>query len=74
MQTTISKRGQTVVPALWQMEEPDVLISARLKAHFRISFADSIIAATAVRHDAFLVHKDPAYKCLSGVIKQRSLL
>jgi predicted nucleic acid-binding protein len=64
------------VPAsvLWQMEEADVLTAARIKAQFRISFADSIIAATAIRRDATLVHKDPEYECLSGMIKLRSLL
>jgi predicted nucleic acid-binding protein len=59
---------------LWQMEEPDVLASARIKAQFPISFADSIIAATAFLLDATLVHKDPEYERLSGTIKMRSLL
>ena len=59
---------------LWQMEEPDVLASARIKAQFRISFADSIIAAMALRQDAILVHKDPEYECLSGTVKLHSLL
>jgi predicted nucleic acid-binding protein len=62
------------VSVLWNMEEPDVLTSARIKAQFRVSFADSIIAATALRQDAILVHKDPEYECLSGMIKLRSLL
>ncbi|HCS48131.1 MAG TPA: VapC toxin family PIN domain ribonuclease [Candidatus Aminicenantes bacterium] len=59
---------------LWQMEEPEVLTAARIKAQFRISFADSIIAATAFRLDAILVHKDPEYECLSGTVKLHSLL
>jgi len=62
------------VSVLWHMEEPDVLTSARIKAQFRVSFADSIIAAMALRQDAILVHKDPEYECLSGTIKMRSLL
>jgi len=62
------------VSILWNMEEPDVLSAARIKAQFRVSFADSIIAASALRHDATLVHKDPEYECLSGMIKLRSLL
>lgn len=62
------------VSVLWNMEEPDVLTSARIKAQFRVSFADSIIAATAFRQDAILVHKDPEYERLSGMIKLRSLL
>jgi predicted nucleic acid-binding protein len=59
---------------LWQMEEADVLASARVKAQYPLSFADSIIAATALRLDAILVHKDPEYERLSGMIKLRSLV
>ncbi len=62
------------VSILWNMEEPDVLSAARIKAQFRVSFADSIIAASALRQDATLVHKDPEYECLSWMIKLRSLL
>lgn len=62
------------VSILWNMEEPDVLSAARIKAQFRVSFADSIIAAAAFRQDAILVHKDPEYDRLSGMIKLRSLL
>ena len=62
------------VSILWNMEEPEVLTAARIKAQFRVSFADSIIAAAALRQDATLVHKDPEYECLSGIIKLRSLL
>ncbi len=59
---------------LWNMEEPDVLSVARLKAQFQISFADSIIAAAAFRLDATLVHKDPKYERLAGMTKLLSLL
>jgi len=59
---------------LWNMEEPDVLAAARIKAQFPISFADSIIAAAAFRLDATLIHKDPEYEHLSGMIKMCSLL
>jgi predicted nucleic acid-binding protein len=59
---------------LWHMEEPDVLSSALIKAQFRISFADSIIAATALRRKATLVHKDPEYDRLSGMVELLSLL
>jgi len=62
------------VSILWNMEEPDVLSAARIKAQFRVSFADSIIVATALRKEATLVHKDPEYECLSEMIKLRSLL
>lgn len=62
------------VSILWNTEEPDVLSAARIKAQCRVSFADSIIAASALRQDATLVHKDPEYECLSWMIKLRSLL
>jgi predicted nucleic acid-binding protein len=57
---------------LWQMEEPEVLTAARLKAEFRISFADAIIAASAHRLNAILIHKDPEFKPLSKTIRLRS--
>jgi uncharacterized protein len=59
---------------LWNMEEPDVLAAARIKAQFRVSFADSIIATAALRLDATLVHKDPEYERLAGTIELQSLL
>jgi predicted nucleic acid-binding protein len=59
---------------LWQMEESDVLTAARFKAQFRISFADSLIAAAAFRQNAILVHKDTEYDSLAEVIRLRSLL
>lgn len=59
---------------LWNMEEPDVLAAARIKAQFGISFGDSIIAAAALRLDATLVHRDPEYKRLAPAIRQLSLL
>jgi predicted nucleic acid-binding protein len=59
---------------LWNMEEPDVLTAARIKAQFPVSFADSIIAAAAFRLDATLVHRDPEFDLLAGAIKLLSLL
>jgi len=59
---------------LWNMEEPDVLGAARIKAQFGISFGDSIIAAAALRLEATLVHKDPEYERLAPAIRQVSLL
>jgi predicted nucleic acid-binding protein len=38
-----------------------------------ISFADSIIAATAERERAVLVHKDPEFAALEGTIRMKSL-
>jgi predicted nucleic acid-binding protein len=58
---------------IWQMDEPTLLTAARLKAEFRISFADALIAAFAVRNQAVLVHKDPEFETLTGQVPQESL-
>ena len=47
--------------------------AAKLKAVHKISFADAFVAATALRWDAVLVHKDPEFNPLSGVLKLRAL-
>ena len=47
--------------------------AAKLKATHKISFADSFVAATALRFEGTLVHKDPELKALVGVIKQNML-
>ncbi len=39
--------------------------AAELKALYRLSLADSWIAACAVLQDAILVHKDPEFEVLS---------
>lgn len=61
------------VTHLRQMSEPTLLTAGRFKAHYRISFADAIIAAFAVRHGAVLVHKDPEYEALKDQIEQERL-
>jgi uncharacterized protein len=58
---------------IWQTDEPGVLAAARLKARYRLSFADSIIAAAAVQLGAILVHKDPEYESLGDQISLRKL-
>lgn len=47
--------------------------AAKLKAAHKVSFADAFVAATAQRLNATLVHKDPEFDALKGVIKLRSL-
>lgn len=58
---------------LWEMDEPTLLTSARLKAHHHISLADAIIAAFAVRQEAVLVHKDPEFEALKSIIQLETL-
>jgi len=52
----------------WEADEPILLTAARLKAIHRLSLADSIIAAFAIRQDAILLHKDPEFEALSGQV------
>lgn len=61
-------------PVTW-LHSDDALCSAaaKLKAAHKISFADAFVAATALRLDATLVHKDPEFDALQGVVKLQSL-
>lgn len=47
--------------------------AAKLKAMHKLSFADAFVAATARRLDATLIHNDPEFNAVSGVMKQRML-
>jgi ribonuclease VapC len=58
---------------LWEMNEPTLLMAARWKAQYRISFADAIIAACAFTNNAILLHKDPEYDALAGQLALESL-
>jgi uncharacterized protein len=58
---------------LWSADEPTSLTAARLKAKHQISFADSIIAATAIQQGAILLHKDPEYEPLQDVLEMEIL-
>jgi len=49
------------------------LIAGRLKAGYRLSFADAWIAATAIFYDATLVHKDPEFEQLEDKLKALKL-
>lgn len=58
---------------LWDMDEADMLTAAGLKAQYRVSLANSLIAAFALRYEAVLMHKDPEYEALEGVLRQEAL-
>ena len=47
--------------------------AGKLKAGHKVSFADAFVAATAKRCDATLVHKDPEFAALQGIIKLHPL-
>jgi len=58
---------------LYDVDEPTLLTAGRFKARHRLSLADALIAAFAVREGAILVHKDPEFKSLSKQVKQKTL-
>jgi predicted nucleic acid-binding protein len=62
--------GATVI---WEMDEPILLTASEIKAQHRVSLADALIAAYAVRGNARLVHKDPEYAALEGVVPMEAL-
>jgi len=61
------------VRILWNMHESIVLTAAKLKANYRISLADAIIAAFAIRCGAVLIHKDPEFEVLTGLLRMEAL-
>ena len=38
-----------------------------------MSLADAFIAATAIRHNAVLMHKDPEFEALKTIVRQHAL-
>jgi predicted nucleic acid-binding protein len=69
----ISLMKELPIQILWDMDETMVLTAGKLKAEHRISLADAIIAAFAIRRDAVLMHKDPEYDALFGILAMESL-
>ena len=61
-------------PVRWVQSDDDLCVAAgALKGRHRMSLADAFIAATAIRHDAVLVHKDPEFEPLKTVLRQHIL-
>jgi predicted nucleic acid-binding protein len=61
------------VTLLWTIDEPILLIAARFKARYRVSFADALIAAYAAYHQATLLHKDPQFEALASELDIETL-
>src|SRR5687768_9560421 len=66
----LKRSGATLV---WELDEPMVLKAAGLKAAHSLSLADALIAASAHRYGATLLHKDPEFDALPDTIKQERL-
>jgi predicted nucleic acid-binding protein len=64
---------QLNVKILWDMDESTLLTAARLKAERRVSLADAIIAAFGIRGGAVLMHKDPEFDALTGLLPMEAL-
>ena len=64
---------QLGVTVVWGMDEATMLTAARIKARHRVSLADALIAAFAVRAGAVLVHKDPEFESLAGALPMEAL-
>lgn len=64
---------QLEVTIEWGMDEAAVLTAGRLKAEHRLSLGDAMIAAFAFRSRAVLIHKDPQYESLTGLVPLESL-
>ena len=64
---------QLKVIVLWNMDEATLLTAAKLKAEYRVSLADAIIAAFAIRNGAVLIHKDPEFDALTGLLPMEAL-
>ena len=64
---------QLGVTILWEMDEATLLTAGRLKAEYRLSLADAMIAAIAVRREAVLIHKDPEFDALRGIVEVEPL-
>lgn len=63
-----------ILPIRWhQSDEALCSAAATLKAAHRISFADAFVAATALRIEGLLLHKDPEFKAVGHPLQQRML-
>ena len=61
-------------PVQWHHSDEALCSSAaKLKAAHRISFADSFVAALALRLGGILAHKDPEFDTLKGIVKMEKL-
>lgn len=68
-----SIRSAPEIEVLWNLDEALLLTAGQIKATNRVSFADALIAAYAIQHDAVLVHKDPEFDLLGTQITVRHL-
>jgi len=66
----LTQVGATV---LWDNDESLLLQASHFKAGHRLSLADCLIAALAIRQRSVLVHRDPGYRQLEGEVELEEL-
>lgn len=60
------------LPIDWlEASEPLVLRAAQIKATHALSVADALIAAAALHAGATLLHKDPEFEAIEGLVQER---
>lgn len=60
------------LPINWLHESPELLMrAASVKATHPLSLADAWIAAAALENSVTLVHKDPEFENLPGLLEER---
>ena len=58
---------------IWNADEALLLNASKIKSANSLSLADSIIAAIALQNQATLLHKDPEYEQLHGIVEMEFL-
>lgn len=58
---------------IWLADEALIFSVGKIKASYQVSFADAVIATYAIQNDAILVHKDPEYESLKGLVEMEFL-
>lgn len=59
------------LPITWLHESAALLVrAAEIKARFPVSLADAWIAAAALELDAVLLHKDPEFERVDGLLQE----
>jgi predicted nucleic acid-binding protein len=67
-------RALSILPIIRiDVDDALLLAASELKAQYPISVADSWILATAIAHNATLVHKDPEFDALSDRVSLKKL-
>lgn len=68
----LAYRSCLSLPVEWVHESAELLeLAASLKAQHPLSLADAWIAAAALQQQATLVHKDPEFENLPGLLEER---